>query len=634
MNLLNVENISKSYGEKILFKNINLGINEGDKIGLIGINGTGKTTLFKIIAGLEEPDEGVVVKGSSVRIEYLPQKISFDPDATVKEQVFKGNSKNMVLLRQYEEAINNPNTPNEEILRLTNEMDAMNIWSLENEAKAILTTLGISDFQAKVGEMSGGQRKRVALASALINPSELLILDEPTNHLDNDTIDWLEEYLSRRKGALLMITHDRYFLDMVANQIIELDNNSLYSYQGNYNYYLEKKLEREEMEVASEKKRKSLLRKELAWMKQGAKARSTKQKARIERFNEMSEKRADLPDEKLEISVGSRRLGKKIIELEHISKSFDDKNIIDDFNYILLKDDRIGILGPNGCGKSTLINIMAGKLEPDTGKVEVGDTVKIGLYSQETYHIDDSMRVIDYVKEGSDFITTEDGTKVSASQMLEKFLFPPAVQWTLIGKLSGGEKRRLHLLRVLMEAPNVLLLDEPTNDLDIETLTILEDYIEEFSGAVVVVSHDRYFLDKIVDKVFVFEGEGKIVQYTGNYWDFKHNIKDKKIESSDSINKAPKKERTKSDNKSLKLSYMEQREYEEIDDIISNLEDKIHEIDVKIEGASTQYMVLQDLLCEKDKLKAELDEKMERWVYLNELVERIQNQNNNITSKR
>ena len=613
MNLLNVENISKSYGEKILFKNINLGINEGDKIGLIGINGTGKTTLFKIIAGLEEPDEGVVVKGSSVRIEYLPQKISFDPDATVKEQVFKGNSKNMVLLRQYEEAINNPNTPNEEILRLTNEMDAMNIWSLENEAKAILTTLGISDFQAKVGEMSGGQRKRVALASALINPSELLILDEPTNHLDNDTIDWLEEYLSRRKGALLMITHDRYFLDMVANQIIELDNNSLYSYQGNYNYYLEKKLEREEMEVASEKKRKSLLRKELAWMKQGAKARSTKQKARIERFNEMSEKRADLPDEKLEISVGSRRLGKKIIELEHISKSFDDKNIIDDFNYILLKDDRIGILGPNGCGKSTLINIMAGKLEPDTGKVEVGDTVKIGLYSQETYHIDDSMRVIDYVKEGSDFITTEDGTKVSASQMLEKFLFPPAVQWTLIGKLSGGEKRRLHLLRVLMEAPNVLLLDEPTNDLDIETLTILEDYIEEFSGAVVVVSHDRYFLDKIVDKVFVFEGEGKIVQYTGNYWDFKHNIKDKKIESSDSINKAPKKERTKSDNKSLKLSYMEQREYEEIDDIISNLEDKIHEIDVKIEEASTQYMVLQDLLCEKDKLKVELDEKMKRW---------------------
>lgn len=628
MNLLNVENISKSYNEKQLFKDINLGINEGDKIGLIGINGTGKTTLLKIIAGMEEADEGAVVKGSSVRIEYLPQKISFDPNATVEEQVFKGNSKNMILIRQYHEAISSLNTSSEELLKLTNEMDAMNLWNLENEAKAVLTKLGISDFKAKVECLSGGQKKRIALASALINPSELLILDEPTNHLDNDTIEWLEEYLGKRKGALLMITHDRYFLDMVVNKIIELDNGNLYSYEGNYNNYLEKKLEREEMEVASEKKRQSLLRKELAWMKQGAKARSTKQKARIGRFNELNEKVGDLPDEKLEISVGSRRLGKKVIEIDHISKSFDDKKVIDDFDYILLKNDRIGILGPNGSGKSTLINIMAKKLEPDMGKVDVGDTVKIGLYSQETYHIDDNMRVIDYVKEGSDYITTSDGAKISASQMLEKFLFPPAVQWTLIGKLSGGEKRRLHLLRVLMEAPNVLLLDEPTNDLDIETLTILEDYLEEFSGAVVVVSHDRYFLDKVVDKIFVFEGDGKIVQYTGNYWSLKQNVKDKKQEINKETKKVPKKEKLKAENKPLKLSYKEQREYEEIDGIILELEDKIREIDEKIEGASTDYLLLQELLEEKDNLNSELDKKMERWVYLNELVEKIEEQKN------
>ncbi|WP_416199149.1 MAG: heme ABC exporter ATP-binding protein CcmA [Sporanaerobacter sp.] len=628
MNLLNVENISKSYNEKRLFKNISLGINEGDKIGLIGINGTGKTTLLKIIAGMEEADEGEVVKGSLVRIEYLPQKIFFDSNATVEEQVFKGNSKNMILIRQYHEAISNPNTSSEELLNLTNEMDAMNLWNLENEAKAVLTKLGISDFKAKVECLSGGEKKRIALASALINPSELLVLDEPTNHLDNDTIEWLEEYLAKKKGALLMITHDRYFLDMVVNKIIELDKGNLYSYEGNYNNYLEKKLEREEMEVASEKKRRSLLRKELAWMKQGAKARSTKQKARIGRFNELNEKVVDLTDEKLEISVGSRRLGKKVIEIDHISKSFDDKKVIDDFDYILLKNDRIGILGPNGSGKSTLINIMAKKLEPDMGKVDVGDTVKIGLYSQETYHIDDDMRVIDYVKEGSDYITTSDGVKISASQMLEKFLFPPSVQWTPIGKLSGGEKRRLHLLRVLMEAPNVLLLDEPTNDLDIETLTILEDYLEEFSGAVVVVSHDRYFLDKVVDKVFVFEGDGKIVQYTGNYWSFKQNVKDKKQEINKETKKVPKKEKPSIENKPLKLSYKEQREYEEIDEIILELEDKIREIDEKIEGASTDYLLLQELLEEKDNLNSELDKKMERWVYLNELVEKIEEQKN------
>ena len=624
MNLLNVENITKSYNENQLLKNINLGINEGDKIGLIGINGTGKTTLLKIIAGIEEADEGRIVKGISTRIEYLPQKIVFDPVATVKEQVFRGNSENMILLREYQEAIENLNTSSEEIVRLTHQMDAMNAWNLENEAKAVLTKLGITDFKAKVGNLSGGQRKRIALASVLINPSELLILDEPTNHLDNGIIEWLEEYLGNRKGALLMITHDRYFLDVVVNKIVELDDGNLYSYEGNYNSYLEKKLEREEMEVASEKKRRSLLRKELTWMGQGAKARSTKQKARIDRFNELNEKVTDLPDEKLEISVGNRRLGKKIIELDHISKSFDDKVIIGDFDYIVLRNDRIGILGSNGSGKSTLINIMSGKLKPDTGNVEIGDTVKIGFYSQETYHIDDNLRVIDYIKETSDSITTSKGIKISASQMLENFLFSPAVQWTPIGKLSGGEKRRLHLLRVLMEAPNVLFLDEPTNDLDIETLTILEDYLEDFAGAVVVVSHDRYFLDKLVDKVFVFEGEGKIVQYTGNYWYYKHNILNKKLEVNKEVVNNSKKEKPKRENKPLKLTFKEQREYEEIDDIIAELEDKIQEIDVKMVEASTDYMVLQELLEEKEQLKILLDEKMERWVYLNELVEKIE----------
>ena len=623
MNLLNIENISKSYNENQLLNNISLGINEGDKIGLIGINGTGKTTLLKIIAGIEETDVGRIVRGNLIRIEYLPQKIEFDPDATVEGQVFKGNSENMVLLRKYEKAINNANTSSEEIIRLTHEMDAMDVWNLENEAKSVLTKLGITDFKEKVGNLSGGQRKRVALASALINPSELLILDEPTNHLDNEIIEWLEEYLGKRKGALLMITHDRYFLDMVVNKIVELDGGNLYSYEGNYNNYLEKKLEREEMEVASEKKKRSLLRKELAWMKQGAKARSTKQKARIDRFDELNERATNsLPDEKLEISVGNRRLGKKVIELNHVSKSYDGLKIIDDFDYIVLRDDRIGILGPNGSGKSTLINIMAGKLEPDIGKVEIGDTVKIGLYSQETYHIDDNLRVIDYIKEGSDNITTAEGIKISASQMLEKFLFPPAVQWTPIAKLSGGEKRRLHLLRVLMEAPNVLLLDEPTNDLDIETLTILEDYLEEFSGAVIVVSHDRYFLDKLAEKIFVFEGEGKIVQYTGNYWYYKKNILEKKQKIKEEVEKNPKKEKPKRENK-LKLTYKEQREYEGIDDIISNLEVKIHEIDVKMMEVSTDYVALQELIQEKEKLKVKLDKKMDRWVYLNELVEKI-----------
>jgi ATP-binding cassette subfamily F protein uup len=618
MNLISIEGISKSYSEKQLFSNISLGINEGDKIGIIGINGTGKTTLLKLIAGLESSDDGRIIKGNSVTIEYLPQNPDFNPEAKVIEQVFKGNSPVLKFIGEYEEAVQNPGLSDEKMMELTHKMDSLNAWDIESEAKAVLTKLGISDFEAKVGTLSGGQKKRIALAGALINPSDLLILDEPTNHLDNDTIDWLEQYLNARKGALLMITHDRYFLDRVVNEIIELDSGRIYTYKGNYSIFLDKKLEREEMESASEKKRQSLLRNELAWIKRGAKARTTKQKARIERFNDLNSQSADIDDEKLEISVTGTRLGKKVVELEHISKSFNNINIIDDFSYIVTRNDRIGIIGPNGCGKSTLINIICGRLKPDCGKVEIGETVKLGVYSQENYHMDESKRVIEYIKEGGEVLTTSDGSKISAAQMLERFLFSKAEQWTPISKLSGGEKRRLYLLRILMEGPNVLCLDEPTNDLDIETLTILEDYIEGFQGAVIAVSHDRYFLDKLSEKLFVFEGSGNIIQHTGNY----SELKEIKPESKKTEKVKQSVERNKE--KPLKFSYMEQREFEEIDSIIGDIEKKISNINTKIDEASSDYSLLEKLLNDKKELDDELSRKMERWVYLNDLADRIE----------
>ncbi len=627
MNLISMENIIKSYSEKILLNDIDLGINEGDKIGIVGVNGVGKSTLLKIAAGIEKPDSGRITKGNAVNIEYLSQNPYFDPDATVLEQVFKGDSPVMKLVREYETALQDPDANSEKLLKLSGEMDLLNGWNLESEAKGILTRLGITDFQERIAVLSGGQKKRIALASALINPSELLVLDEPTNHLDNKTIDWLEDYLSKRKGALLMITHDRYFLDRVVNGIAELDRGKLYLYKGNYNNFIEKKIEREESEAASERKRQTLLKKELAWISRGAKARTTKQKSRIERYEKLSGQAIDAVGDKLEISVGSSRLGRKIIELSQISKSFGDNTVIDDFSYIVLRNDRVGIIGPNGSGKTTLMNIIAGILEPDTGTVDVGDTVKIGMFSQEFYDWDESKRVIEYIRDGAEYLETAEGEKISASQMLERFLFPSATQWTPISKLSGGEKRRLHLLRVLMEAPNVLLLDEPTNDLDIETLTILEDYIDSFPGAVIAVSHDRYFLDKTADRIFVFEGKGQIKQYTGNYTDIKESgaLGDMNASSGQRMKASEGRGNTgRAKDKPLKFSFKEQKEYDEIDAVIAGLEEKLVELDTQIADAASDYVTLQQLMKAKEETEHHLEEKMERWVYLNELAEKIE----------
>ena len=640
MNLITLENISKSYSEKKLVENISLGINDKEKIGLIGVNGTGKSTLLKIIAGAEIPDDGTITKANKVRIEYLPQNPYYDEDATVLEQVFKGTCEEMKIIGDYQDILDKINKSydeklNEKLLNLQEKMDALNLWDLESSAKTVLTKLGIKNFNQKVKELSGGQRKRVSLASALITPCELLILDEPTNHLDNDTIDWLESYLNSFKGSILMITHDRYFLDRVTNRILELDKGVLYSYEGNYSVFLEKKMNRLQLAESMEAKRQNLLRKELAWVRRGAKARTTKQKARLQRFDELSNKNDFTPEDKLEISVGSSRLGKKIIEIEHLTKSFDGKTFIDDLDYTLARTDRIGIVGKNGLGKSTLIRLLNSEIKPDSGTISIGETVKIGCFNQDTSKMHPEMRAIDYIKEESDYITTADGHKITASQMCEKFLFNGTLQYTHIKNLSGGERRRLQLLRVLMMAPNVLLLDEPTNDLDIDTLSRLEDYLDEFNGVLICVSHDRYFLDRVCNKIFAYEGRGKINIYTGNYSDYlnfreEENIEFEEFEEEvkEEKPKAPKKEKPKAKNKP-KFSYNEQREFDTIDADIEKLEEKIASLEEDTSKFATDFTKLQEIMDEKTKLEDELQVKYERWEYLNNLAEEISNWSNN-----
>ncbi len=632
MAIITAENVTKTYGEKNLLDNVSFSIEAGDKIGLIGVNGAGKSTFLRMVAGLEVAESGKFIRGGNVQIEYLPQEPDFDPEATVIMQVFKGNSPVMQLLREYEQTLEQSCIyPDQakwqtKLIELNRQMDINDAWQLESSAKTVLTRLGITDFSATIGTLSGGQKKRIALASALINPSDLLILDEPTNHIDNDTVAWLEDFIAKRKGALLMVTHDRYFLDRVATRIIELEQGQLYSYAGNYSTFVTMRAEREEQREGTERKRQNLFRNELAWIRRGAQARSTKQKARIERFEELSAQKPRVNTSAMEISVGSSRLGRKILSLENVTKSFGDAALIRDFNYTLLRDDRVGIVGPNGSGKSTLLNLITGQLLCSSGSIDVGQTVKIGYFSQENDEMNQELRVIEYIKEEAGYITAADGETISAGQMLERFLFPSAMQWMPIAKLSGGEKRRLYLLRILMSSPNVLILDEPTNDLDIPTLSILEDYLDDFPGAVITVSHDRYFLDRLVDKIFAFEGDGVIRQYNGGYSAYLENRKPLEPQAAAKSEKSEKNNVVKDPDKARprKLSFKEQREYEQIDGQIAACEQELKQVNAGIDSAGSDFTLLQNLVSSKEALEHKLDELLERWAYLTELAEEMQ----------
>ena len=601
MNLLNIEHVSKIFGEKRIFDDVSYGIHEGDKIGIIGINGTGKSTLLKIIAGIEEPDEGQIIKQNGLRITYLPQNPEFPEGATVLSYVVDG--------------------------KLQQE------WNTESEAKTVLNRLGIEEHEAKIDTLSGGQKKRVALARTLINPADVLILDEPTNHIDNEMALWLEEYLNKFKGVIIMVTHDRYFLDRVTNKILEISHGKLYGYTANYSQFLEWKAQREEMELASERKRQSILRMEIEWAKRGCRARTTKQKARLERLEALKNGAAPVKDATVELESIGTRMGKKTIELHNVSKSYGDKTIIDNFDYIVLKNQRLGIIGPNGCGKSTLMKLITGVIQPDAGEIEIGDTIQIGYFAQEAEEMNTNQRAIDYIKDVADYVPTKDG-KITASQMLERFLFDGNLQYTPISKLSGGEKRRLYLCKVLMESPNVLILDEPTNDLDIPTLTILEDYLDSFNGIIITVSHDRYFLDNLVDRIFAFEGNGYLKQYEGGYTDYlearqrlEGNLGVSAAKTASNAEKPANKDWKKDQPKKLKFSYKEQREYDTIDEDIAALEEKIESLDAQMLQNATNSAKLAEIMAKKEEAEAALEEKMERWVYLNDLAEKIAAQN-------
>lgn len=604
MNVLNVENVSKVYGDKVLLDQVCLGINEGDKLGVIGVNGCGKSTFLKMIAGISGVDSGNIIKRNQSSIAYLAQTMDFPMDDTVLSYVTK------------DKVSSNPN------------------WNIEAEAKTILNRLHIYNPEGKLATMSGGEQKRVALARTLLAPADILVLDEPTNHLDSGMVRWLEEYLIKYKGILIMVTHDRYFLDRVTNKIVEIDKGKLYTYEANYSGFLELKQARMEQEAASYRKIQSVLRTEIEWVRRGAQARSTKQKARLERFQEMQTMKAPEQDKQVEMDSVASRMGKKTLEIDHISKSYGDKKIISDFTYYTIRNERIGIIGENGCGKTTLLRIILGLEPADSGTVTIGETIKIGYFSQMVEDMNPEERVIDYVKNVAEYIRTSKGT-TSASQMCERFLFGPETQYNPIGKLSGGERRRLYLLKVLMGAPNVLILDEPTNDLDITTLAILEDYLDAFEGIVITVSHDRYFLDRVVNRIFAFEGNGVITQYEGGYTDYyeKALASGKLVDSMAAPVKGTDREK-KADSRStwknnreekIKFTYKEQREYETIDADIAELEEKIAVIDVAMGEAVSDYNKLTELSTEKEELEQQLEEKMDRWVYLNDLAERIEN---------
>ncbi|WP_424963055.1 ribosomal protection-like ABC-F family protein [Ekhidna sp.] len=623
MNYLSVEELSKSYDEKKLFENITFGLDQGQKAALVGVNGTGKSTLMKVIAGIEPPDKGIVSFRKGLTVSMLLQHPDFNPDDTILEAVFSEDKEELNVIRDYELAMYKTETDPEnapDLSPILEKMDALNAWEYEHQIKGLLGKLGIHNLDQKMKDLSGGQKKRVALAQALVVNPDFLILDEPTNHLDLALIEWLENYLATANLTLLMVTHDRYFLDRVTNEILEIDQGKIYRYKGNYSQFLEKKAERMEMEAASVSKAKNLFKTELEWMRRQPKARGTKAKYRVDAFQDVKAKaHSEVHTQKMEVNLKGERQGKKILELEHVSKSYDELKLIHDFSYVFKRREKIGIIGPNGVGKSTFLNILSQQIKPDSGTIDVGQTTKFGYYTQDETIFDPNKKVIDIVKEVAEYIQLEDGSKVSASQLLNQFLFPPKMQHNFVGKLSGGEKRRLQLLRVLMANPNFLILDEPTNDLDITTLNVLEDYLQNFAGCLMIVSHDRYFMDRLVDHLFVFEGNGKIRDFPGNYTDYREKEGVPVAELIPKKKEQPKAEPAKEKEKSLrKLSYNEQRELDQLDKEIPALEQKKKELQDAM-NTETEYEKLQDLSNQIKTIEKELEDKEMRWLELSEI---------------
>ncbi|TMW70711.1 ABC-F family ATP-binding cassette domain-containing protein [Alteribacter natronophilus] len=635
MTILSVDGLTKTYGDKVLFDSVSFSVSKGERIGLIGVNGTGKSTLLKVLAGIEGAEAGRLDHANDFHIEYLPQEPELDPDKTVLDQIYDGDADVMRTMRAYEHAAaaleKDPADEKKQAALMKHQqfMDEQDAWDANTTARTVLTRLGITDFAKRTGELSGGQKKRVAIARALIQPADILILDEPTNHLDNVTIEWLEGFLAQYKGAIILVTHDRYFLNRVTSHIFELDHGSLYAYEGNYETYLQKRAEREEQAEQQEAKHRNILRRELAWLKRGAKARTTKQKARIQRAEDLQEQSFTREKKDLDFSIGSHRLGKKVIELNGITKSLGGNRLFEDVDCLVIPGDRIGIIGPNGTGKSTLLNVIAGRLEADRGTVETGETVRIGYYTQDHQDMEEDLRVIEYIKEAAEVVYTSDGTLITAEQMLERFMFPRSVQWNVIRRLSGGERRRLYLLRVLMGEPNVLFLDEPTNDLDTQTLSILEDYLDQFPGVVITVSHDRYFLDRVVGRLLVFTGNGRVEPYYGNYSEYMESDRAREVRSAPDKSSASASEPAADANpdqrkKTKKLSYREQQEWNTIEDRISALEERLEEIASEITDAGSDSVKVQELFKEQQNTEDELEQAMERWTELSEIVEEIE----------